>query len=518
MFQYRQRFGSRGVLIVGPNPRFTAYIERVLPSLGEGGAVLRSLGDLVDGVEAHYHDDAAAARIKGAESMTHLLRRAVAEIPAGAPTEFTVSHRGTRVTLDTKALRRIRRDVLARNRRGPNTARVQVARQLLTELWGRLLSRGASRSEKDSFHEDVAGREEFAAFLRAWWPLQRPVDVLAGLADPDRVRRCERDLTPDQVKVLAATWARTARTGEVSFHDVALMDELTGLLGPLPRKRKPTPGTPDDDNPYVVDGLDIFTGEAVGRDIPDEISEVTTYADRMAGRGTRRPRDEDADEPVEYAHIVIDEAQDLTPMQWRMLGRRGRHATWTIVEDPAQSAWEDPDASAAAMTEALRERRRYEFELTTNYRNPVEVADVAARVLVRAVPGARPARAVRTGGERPTVHATEGEGLGVVVDKLVRDLLTVVEGTVGVITPVGAALALAGELAGLDARVQVMDALDAKGLEFDAAVIVDPRGIVDQSPNGMRTLYVALTRATRLLGVVTAYPEWTTELLGVTPE
>ncbi|MGW1989022.1 HelD family protein [Embleya sp. NPDC001921] len=518
MFQYRRRFGARGVLVVGPNPRFTAYIERVLPSLGEGGAVLRSLGDMVDGVEAAYHDDAAAAKLKGAAAMTHLLRRAVADVPAGAPTEFAISHRGTRIVLDHKALRRIRREVLAKTRNGPNTARLQVARQLLTELWGRLLSRGAGRGEKDAFHEDVAARDEFAAFLRAWWPLQRPVDVLAGLADPERLRRYERDLTPAQVSVLANSWARTARTGEVSFHDVALMDELTGLLGPLPRKRTVAYGNPDEDNPYVVDGRDIFSGETVGRDVPDEITEVTTYADRMAGgRGARRPRDEDEDEPVEYAHIVIDEAQDLTPMQWRMLGRRGMHATWTIVEDPAQSAWEDPGASATAMAEALRERRRYEFELTTNYRNPVEVADVAARVLVRAVPGARPARAVRSGGEPPRVHATAGERTGPVVRKLVRELLETVEGTIGVVTPVGAVEELAAELEGLDPRVQPMDALDAKGLEFDVAVIVDPRGIVEQSPNGMRTLYVALTRATRLLAVVTADPDWTAELLGIEP-
>ncbi|MFE5332893.1 HelD family protein [Embleya sp. NPDC056575] len=518
LFQYRRRFGSRGVLVVGPNPRFTAYIERVLPSLGEGGAVLRSLGDLVDGVEAAYHDDAAAARLKGAAVMSGLLRRAVADVPAGAPTEFAISHRGTRIVLDHKALRRIRREVLAKNRGGPNTARLQVARQLLTELWGRLLSRGAGRGEKDAFHEDVAARDEFAAFLRAWWPLQRPVDVLAGLADPERLRRFERDLTPEQVAVLAGSWARTARTGEVSFHDVALMDELAGLLGPLPRKRTPAHGSPDEDNPYVVDGRDIFSGETVGRDVPDEITEVTTYADRMSGgRGARRAREEDEDEPVEYAHIVVDEAQDLTPMQWRMLGRRGRHATWTIVEDPAQSAWEDPSASAEAMAAALRERRRYEFELTTNYRNPVEVADVAARVLVRAVPGARPSRAVRSGGEPPTVHATAGERTGPVVRKLVRELLDAVEGTIGVVTPVGATEDLAADLAGLDARVQLMDALDAKGLEFDVAVIVDPRGIVEQSPNGMRTLYVALTRATRLLAVVTGDPDWTAELLGIEP-
>ncbi|MCF2527617.1 UvrD-helicase domain-containing protein [Yinghuangia soli] len=519
LFRHRQRFGSRGVLVVGPNPRFTAYIERVLPSLGEGGAVLHSLGDMVDGTTAAYHDTAAVARLKGATAMVPLLRRAVLATPAGAPHELRIKHRGTEVVLDSGALRRIRNDLLQRARRGPNGQRVAAAKTVLAALWERLASRGAARSEKEAFLEDVAARDEFAVFLNTWWPLVRPVDILRGLADPARLDRAARGrLSRDQIRLLAGSWERTARTGEVSFLDVALLDEIDTLIGPLPRVRPRTPGSPAEDNPYVVDGYDIFTGEAVRSSAPaDEISEVTTYADRMARAGRGRDRDEDQ-EPDEFAHIVVDEAQDLAPMQWRMLKRRGKHATWTIVEDPAQSAWEDLDASAAAMSEALGDRRRHEFTLTTNYRNPAEIAAVAARVLVRAVPGAKPSRAVREGGERPHLLVVGDKApLAGTLHAVVARMLGEVEGTIGIVTPVGETAEAAAALAGLPSRVQVMDALDAKGLEFDAAVIVDPKTIVDQSPAGLRTLYVALTRATRSLVVATGDGEWAAELLGLEP-
>ncbi|MGA4541793.1 HelD family protein [Uniformispora flossi] len=516
LFRHRQRFGSRGVLVVGPNPRFTAYIERVLPSLGEGGAVLHSLGDLVDGTTANYHDRAAVARIKGSTAMVPLLRRAVDDTPAGAPRELRIRHRGTEVVLDARTLRGIRRDLLHRARRGPNTQRVAAAKAVLAALWERLASRGAGRGEKEAFLEDVAARDEFAVFLDTWWPLVKPLDILRGLADPARLDRAARGrLGREQIELLSGSWRHTAATGDVSFLDVALMDELDGLVGPLPRPRPKIAGVPEEDNPYIVDGYDIFTGEAVRAASPaDEIREVTTYADRMARAG--RTRDE-AEEPAEYAHIVVDEAQDLAPMQWRMLKRRGRHATWTIVEDPAQSAWEDLGASAAAMSDALGERRRHEFVLTTNYRNPAEIARVAARVLERAVPGAEPARAVRTGGEPPRLVATGPGGMPDAVRAAVTGLLDEVEGTVGVVAPVGGTAPYAAALAGFPARVQVMDALDAKGLEFDAAVIADPREIAEQAPSGLRTLYVALTRATRSLVVVTEDQDWAADLMGVEP-
>ena len=156
----------------------------------------------------------------------------------------------------------------------------------------------------------------------------------------------------------------------------------------------------------MIDGVNILTGEDVA-DWEPEMRELTTSIER-----TERARrvDDEADVVQEYGHIVVDEAQDLSPMQWRMLGRRGRQATWTVVEDPAQSAWEDLVSSQQAMQNALgiapvsnvrqriTRRPHNDFVLTTNYRNSVEIAAVATRVLAVAVPDAKPARAVRVSG------------------------------------------------------------------------------------------------------------------------
>lgn len=200
-------------------------------------------------------------------------------------------------------------------------------------------------------------------------------------------------------------------------------------------------------------------------------------------------------------------------MQWRMLARRGPHATWTIVEDAAQSARSDLDTATAARDTALGTRRREEYELTTNYRNPAEIAAVAARVLTRAVPGARPAAAVRPGGHPPVVHQVAADDLAETVRRTVAGDAASVDGTIAVIAAPGRAPALAGLATD---RVQVLEALEAKGLEFDAVIIAAPEEIVAAAPTGERTLYVALTRATQRLSVVTAEPEWAEMLRPVT--
>jgi superfamily I DNA/RNA helicase len=217
-------------------------------------------------------------------------------------------------------------------------------------------------------------------------------------------------------------------------------------------------------------------------------------------------------------------------MQWRMLGRRGRQASWTIVEDPAQSAWEDLDAARTAMDLALgatepsdgRRRRRkppprrtrYEYELTTNYRNSTEIAAVAAHVLALALPGAHPARAVRTSGIDPVIRVLPETHHTEAAREAVETLLEQVEGTIGLIVPTGAPAARDYLAAGFPERVQVLDVLEAKGLEFDAAVIVAPETVAAQSPRGLRVLYVAVSRATQHLTVLTADPRWHEILTG----
>ncbi|MGI5165044.1 HelD family protein [Spirillospora sp. CA-253888] len=570
LFRHRRRFGSRGVLVVGPNRRFTAYIERVLPSLGEGSAALRSLGDLVEGVRATTHDTPELARVKGAETMTTVLRRAVADQAPGAPDELRVVYRGVVVALDRPALDKLRNDLHRRSRGSVNAARGRAAEALLdalwrrfsdlggpeaaaqaadgqTELWSQILAadglaaldgdgdapQGAGRpGERGDFDTRVREQRAFTDFLVAWWPMRRPLEVLAALGDADRLRRAAgRDLDRDTVTALAASWHR-ALPGDPTYQDIALLDEIDALLGPPPR---PSRRKAREDDPFVVDGVNILTGEEVADESWEpEMQELTTSIERL--ERARRVDDGVVEERPEYAHIVVDEAQDLSPMQWRMLGRRGRQASWTIVEDPAQSAWEDLDAARRAMDAALggeetrsrsrggRGRRprkpkqptrrvRHEYELTTNYRNSTEIAAVSARVLAMALPEARPARAVRTSGLDPEIRVVPGDALTAAARAATEELLDQVDGTIGLIVPLATADAWSAadrdRLAeGLPDRVQVLDVLEAKGLEFDAAVIAAPETIATQSPRGLRVLYVAVSRATQRLTVLTADRTW----------
>lgn len=579
LFRHRRRFGSRGVLVVGPNRRFTAYIERVLPSLGEGSATLRSLGDLVDGATATVHDTPRLARVKGAEAMVTVLRRAVADHAPGAPDELRVVFKGVVVALDRARLDRIRNEVHRRSRGSVNAARGRAAEMLLDALWHRFGEVGgpeaaeaeegaeaglwnailaadglASLDEEPARGNGAAGgdpkraqfdarvREQraFTDFLVAWWPIRRPLDVLRSLGDPSRLRRAAgRDVDRADVEPLAASWAGDG--APLSYQDVALLDEIDALLGSAPRPSRRR-GAPSEDDPFVVDGVNILTGEEVVDETWEpEMRELTTSIERL--ERSRRVDDGVVEERPEYAHLVVDEAQDLSPMQWRMLGRRGRQASWTVVEDPAQSAWEDLPAARRAMEAALggerpasRNRRRgrkappprarHEYELTTNYRNSTEIAAVSARVLARALPDAKPARAVRTSGIEPVVRVVPEPGLGSAARAAVEELLGQVDGTIGLIVPLsleesgGQASLFGGSAAAWDAaerdrlgaglpeRVQVLDVLEAKGLEFDAAVIVAPETVAAQSPRGLRVLYVAVSRATQRLTVLTADPGW----------
>ncbi|RAY14210.1 AAA family ATPase [Actinomadura craniellae] len=519
LFRHRRRFGGRGVMIVGPNRRFTSYIERVLPSLGEESAALRSLGELVEGASATAHDPPALARVKGSGKMARVLRRAVADHPPGAPDELRVVHAGVVVRLDRGALDRVRREMHRRGHGAVNAARKRAGQALVDALWNRFVEIGGDENgavKRAEFAANVRDQRTFEDFLAAWWPVRRPAEVLRSLGDTARLRRAAgRDLSRDEIDRVAGSF----RGGEVTYLDVALLDELDSLLGPPPRVAR---AESEDDDPYVVDGVNVITGEETGEWRPG-LRELSTSIERL--ERSRRVDDGVLEERREYAHIVVDEAQDLAPMQWRMLGRRGRQATWTVVEDPAQSAWEDLDAARQAMDKALGSRRRHEYELTTNYRNSIEIAAVATRVLALAVPSARPARAVRASGHPPVVE--------VAADPLAaartatEKLLSQVEGTVGVIVPLardGQADLFSGpgwgpaeraELAaGLPERVQVLDVLEAKGLEFDAAVIVSPETVAAQSPRGLRVLYVAVSRATQRLTVVTADPDWHTTLTG----
>ncbi|WP_405465592.1 AAA family ATPase [Streptomyces jietaisiensis] len=481
LYQDRRRYAG-GILIVSPTPLLVAYTEGVLPSLGEEGQVaIRALGSLVDGAEAALYDSPATARVKGSLRMLKVLRKAArgALEGGGAPVRLRVVAFNRRLELEAAELEEIRRTALG-GTAPVNLLRPRARKLLLDALWAK--SGAGSRHTdpelaaelRSSFDEDVSTEDPFTDFLDAWWPELTPRGVLQAMADERRLGRwARRVLNPGEVRRIAKSLRREGLT----VHDVALLDELQAILGvpARPRRRR------------EADPLDQLTGL-------EELMPVREESQRE--RAERL-----AQERTEYAHVIVDEAQDVTPMQWRMLGRRGRHATWTVVGDPAQSSWSDPDEAAAARDEALGSRPRRRFTLTVNYRNPAEIAELAARVLALAMPGSASPSAVRSTGVEPR-FALMGETFAGSVREEAARLLERVDGTVGVVVPMRRREEAARWLAGLGDRVVALGSLEAKGLEYDATVVVLPAEIADESPAGLRVLYVALTRATQELTVL----------------
>ncbi|TDU06365.1 DNA helicase IV [Streptomyces sp. 846.5] len=497
LYQDRRRYAG-GILVVSPTPLLVSYTEGVLPALGEEGQVaIRAVGSLVDGVEADSYDSPETARIKGSSRMVALMRRASRAAldgcgtpgDSGIPAELRVSALGEVLRMDANALRNLRRTVLGNGSTPINLLRPRARRLLLDALWSLLLrtrprtgdrvDREQQQRERETFDDHVGDDDRFLAFLDAWWPALTPRRVLATLRDPRQLARQARgSLSQQETRLLAGSWRHLddAGRGSLTAHDVALLDELELLLGEPARSRV-----------REVDAADLLTG----------LDEVTTFADRTR-RGEREPV-----ERSEYAHVIVDEAQDLTPMQWRMIGRRARQATWTIVGDPAQSSWIDPAEAQAAMDETLGSKPRRRYTLTTNYRNPAEIAEVAARVLAQAAPGTESPRAVRSTGVHPRFVSVAAEvEVGRAARAEVERLLAEVDGTVGIVVPMDRRGEAAGWIAGLGERAVALGSLEAKGLEYDATVVADPSGIAGESDAGLRVLYVALTRATQRLTVL----------------
>ena len=483
LYQDRRRYAG-GILIVSPTPLLVAYTEGVLPSLGEEGQVaIRAIGSLVDGSEATLYDSPSVARAKGSSRMLKVLRKAA----RGAlelndpPARLRVVAFGRRLELQARELDGIRR--LALGGTAPvNLLRPRARKLLLDALWeqsgaaGRHSDPELAAELRSSFDEDITSEDAFIAFLDAWWPELTPAAVLDAMADERRLGRwARRILNPGEVRKVARSLRREGRT----VHDIALLDELQAVLGAPARPRRKR----------ELDPLDQLTG----------LEELMP----MREESQRERAERLAQERVEYAHVIVDEAQDLTPMQWRMVGRGGRHATWTVVGDPAQSSWSDPDEAAEARDEALGTRPRRRFELTVNYRNPAEIAELASKVLALAMPGSVSPKAVRSTGVEPRFTVVE-DTLGATVRDEAARLLERVDGTVGVVVAMQRREEARRWLAGLGDRVVALGSLEAKGLEYDATVVVSPAEIADESPAGLRVLYVALTRATQQLTVVSA--------------
>jgi DNA helicase IV len=496
LYSNRRRFESGGVLVVGPSRVFMNYIARVLPSLGEASVTLRSIGAVASDVvriTGDRVDDPQTAAIKGSLRMVKVLRRLVQEPPQEVPLLLRITVDGNVLGLTANTLARIRAQVLAHHKL--NTAREAVEKELLKALW-RVWTPDSDDTldhdqEFEEFGDRVSELASFRMFLNAWWPAVSAPQALSRLADVELLKRISTSMLSNaECEVLSASYRDAT---DWTAADGALLDELVHLLGPVPVQEEPElAGLPDLDS---------------------GVEEVFTTADLLS---TVRESDPFELPHETYAHVLVDEAQDVSPMQWRMLRRRGASASWTIVGDPAQSSLTDTQEANRAIEEIIGTAPVRHFRLSTNYRSPSEVFNLAAKVVVADFPDADLPTAVRSTGHEPQLlmpadAAPENPTIPDAMINIVRSLLAEVEGTIGVICPPSTKDELASHLErarlpGAE-RVVVITAQQAKGLEYDAVLVITPDDIVAESPGGVRALYVALTRPTQRLATLDAAPD-----------
>jgi DNA helicase IV len=487
LYTNRARLEKGGVLVVGPSNVFMNYIERVLPSLGEDSVTLKAIGGVagdVLGLTSERVDEAAAATVKGSLTMLTVLRRLVRtpliDHPEALRVRVTV--KGEVLGLGAQELARIRDHVLAGTKlnRGRKQATDQVVHALVRKFPDDVSIEPAELEGRVRDHPSLA------MFMNAWWPTLTATRVLARLADPAVVAAVAPELSAAQREALVHSYAWLAADDDEpeivrgwSVADIALLDELIDVLGPAPEDPEPE--------------MDVFLE---GGDVP----EVLSTADLLRHE---RVIDPDDDPQTTYAHILVDEGQDVTPMQWRMLRRRGPQSSWTIVGDPAQSSYPHQDETSRAMAELVGRGPSRTFTLSTNYRSPSEVFALASKVIMKVFPDADLPKAVRSTGVEPLLARTTRAGLHDELRAQLLELAGQVSGTIGVICPpslirdVQLFVMQDVRLREFENRLIVVTALQAKGLEYDGVVVVSPDGIVAEAPGAERVLYVALTRATQ---------------------
>ena len=520
LFTHRATLERQGVLVVGPNPLFLNYIENVLPSLGESGVTLSTISGLVTNVTVRARESDEVDRLKGDLRMVTVIAQAVStrERPLRADVEIPVG----RAIMVLRA--RETREVIERARRRPgnhNQRRSAIGRELASRLASQYYQRfirdeGEGASGVAELADQIRATPEFQAALQRMWPRLSGQELLHDLfGAPALVRAAGAGvLTEAECDLLVRP--RSASLDEVAWTkaDAALIDEARVLLGPRRRPRAVVKAT----DPLVLDGVDLDSYRG----------DVRAAALREAARQNITTTVEfDEAEFVTYGHIVVDEAQDLSPMELRILHRRDLTGSMTIVGDMGQATTASSSASWDTVLAVLDPRRPpTRVDLTVSYRTPEEVLAFAAPVLALAAPDLVPPRPVRRVGVEPIVEVVGVDDFDDAVARAAaRERAAVEPGRVAVIVieseveRVAEALRARGlaavdprgdESAGLGADLVVLAAESANGLEFDAVVVLEPLRIArrgsstgEMTNRGLRTLYVAMTRPTRRLALVT---------------
>ncbi|WP_150133394.1 HelD family protein [Streptomyces hyaluromycini] len=520
LYEYRELLAKRAVLIVGPNPAFLGYIGEVLPSLGETGVLLATVGELFPGVRATAADTPEAAAVKGRADMADVLAAVVRDRQALPDPVLTIEHDREVLMLDDGLVNMARERTRAA-RLPHNVAREHFEGHILNTLTDLYAERVGTDPFDGSSLLDPADitqiRDELAENPEVWsaidqlWPRVTPQRLVADfLAGPE-----------GYVSDEDAAAIRRPVTRKWTVSDVPLLDEAAELLGVDERvARARAERERETQIAYAQGVLDVSYASRTyefddKEDSDPEASEVLSAHDIIdAERFAERQEEEDfrsaaeraaADRTWAFGHIIVDEAQELSPMAWRLLMRRSPTRSMTLVGDPAQTAEAAGVGSWADILRPYVEDRWDHTRLGVNYRTPSEIMDLAAAVVRAENPGFEPPSSVRSTGVRPWVRSTDD--LPGAVEKAVAELAPA-EGRLAVIAPRDLHRSLAARLDGVTAgtdpdltrTVVLLDPRQAKGLEFDSVLVVEP------GRYGTSDLYVALTRATQRLGVLHTGP------------
>lgn len=517
LYTYRETLARSGVLIVGPNATFLNYIGQVLPSLGESGVLLSTVGDLYPGVHAELTDNPTAATRKGNLDIVDVLRRAVRDRQELPQSPIELKFDGYPLTISSKVIQRARGRARS-SRRPHNHARSiflqsafdSLAQQHADRIGSSLLDGSQLLSNRDiaDIRDEMKADPEITAALAIFWPQLSPQVVLADLLT-----------SPERIVSATPGWSAGDRAavlnrdrGAFSAADAPLLDELAEIIG--------VDNDGDEDRERAQwrqklsdaqDALDILTGSAP-QDLEDELDPeiLMAYdlidAEQLAARQTNRVTLTTAeraysDRTWTFGHVIVDEAQELSAMAWRMIMRRIPNRWMTVIGDTAQTG--DPAGTTswdAVLTPYVAKRWR-KFDLSVNYRTPREIMEVAAPILDQIDPTMQAPTSIRSSGRPPTFEQTSTDGLAPTAVRLATEEQ---DGITAIIAPD----ALAEEIRSAagdpedSADLSILTVTQAKGLEFDRTVVIEPSRIVAQSARGWGDLYVALTRATQQLVIV----------------
>lgn len=466
LYTHRFPLEDQGVLVIGPNRIFLRYIERVLPSLGEAGVEQVILADLIPDATFGGRESSDVARVKGQKKIARVIDKAITDrerpLREDVVLPYGTGYARLRVEESVNIVRAARRRFHRHN---------AGRRFVENEVWSAMAATVRSGAEAEDVRDSLRESPEMRAVFERMWPLLTPTQLLHDLFGSKALLKLAAQGILPESEYLLLHRERSETVNDVRWTtaDAALLDEARHLLGPKPR---------------------------------------------------RNGKIDDADEIRTYGHIVVDEVQDLTPMQLRMVTRRSLSGSMTVVGDIAQATgplaandWND-------VLEHLPSKKDPRVVgLSVGYRIPAQIMELADKVMLAATPGLRAPRSVREGDEGPAIIPVAAEASLVnAVVACAADVTARGGGRAAIICAedsieeISNALHAAGikhglaRAAGLDQDLSIVPATMAKGLELDDVIVVEPAAVVAEDPQGLRLLYVTLTRSTRSLSIVHKMP------------